>query len=251
MIENQNTFSTIIILLDDYKKHYKNGVLNLSFQRLTDNDIPALCHFLRQHPEITNLNLSVNNIGSIGAKMLSDNHTLLSLNISWNNLGQEGAEAFKDNDTLTNLDISWNKIGDAGAEFLSKNHTITSLIIVGNGIGNPGVDALKKNRTFTMIDIDSFEINYRLTDEIATQVRNNITTQKKQYANLVRYSRLYGQVLEKNKTHDRNRFLAQQIFKLTANSIFFGGHEKQQNKKMNEIMEKHSARPTKENQFKK
>lgn len=101
--------------------------LNLSRENLTDDDMPALCLFLNEHPTIVSINLSNNHIGERGTKILACklNVTLhvTSLDISNNYLGPNGAKhivsmILTNMPYLNQLRISYCRIGTEGAKSL-------------------------------------------------------------------------------------------------------------------------------------
>ena len=149
---------------------------------ICDTGAESLPKSLLDNSGITNLNLSLNNIGHDGAKFLfvglranttilnlrgneisdpgaaslagaiSGNRTLTNLNLGFNCISDSGAtslsKALSNNSTLTNLDLSANDIGITGAtslsEALSNNLTLTDLNLSVNKIGNTGATSLSK-----------------------------------------------------------------------------------------------------------
>ena len=103
---------------------------------------------LETNTTLTDLSLSLSNLGPDGAKSLADmlktNTTLTDLHLSANDLGPAGAEslttALGKNKTLKNLDLSANELGPAGAESvaetLEKNTTLKALNLSGNNLGS-------------------------------------------------------------------------------------------------------------------
>jgi len=136
--------------------------LDLSYQGLTDRDIPDLLSALEKNTSIRSLNLSFNNISNLGAKLLAENETLSSLNVSANSIDDEGAVAFLNNRTLTSLCFhhGWaNQIGPEGAAALAADQTLWNPMIGdadavalamnlgANQIGPEGAAALAANQT--------------------------------------------------------------------------------------------------------
>jgi Leucine-rich repeat (LRR) protein/uncharacterized Zn finger protein (UPF0148 family) len=130
----------------DLTKYLTKNKLDLSNQDILNVEIfKCIVPFLRNHPEITILNLRGGRIRAAGARALAQISTLISLDLSNNRLGDEGAEAFVKNTTLKLLDISKNSITDLGIEALAKNKALTTLIVSTNKIGRKGIEALAKN----------------------------------------------------------------------------------------------------------
>jgi hypothetical protein len=111
---------------------------------------------MRQNdPMLTELDVSVKNIGAAGAIALAEalkvNKMVTTLDVIKNSIGHDGAsalaEALKVNKTLTELYVNGNSIGDSGAsalaEALKVNKTLTALDVRDNGIGADGEALLK------------------------------------------------------------------------------------------------------------
>jgi hypothetical protein len=108
--------------------------INLYNRNLTDKDvIQMIVPYLQQHPEITVVNLSVNNIGDPGAEALAET-------------------------SITNLDVSDNKIGDKGAKALARGN-LTELAITQNRVGDEGIAALAfavKDKIYSLNKLTSY-----------------------------------------------------------------------------------------------
>ena len=142
-------------------------------------------------PTLTTLDLSYNNIGDEGAKVIADalkgNKTLTTLDLSHNNIEVEGtkalAEALKDNKTLTTLNLSHNEIGDEGAKAIAEalriNTTLTTLNLRISKIGDKGAkdiaEALKENQTLISMDLKSNNIGDEGAKALADALRINTT----------------------------------------------------------------------------
>jgi hypothetical protein len=109
------------------------SMLNLSNKGLKDEHMSALCSFLKQNPEIKDLNLSNNLLSSVAAIDLST-QDLESLNLSGNKITTGGASYLALNTSLTSLDLSNNNIGDVGAVMFKKNKNLLKLNIRRNNI---------------------------------------------------------------------------------------------------------------------
>lgn len=111
-----------------------NQLLDLSYCRLIAGEIPLLCDYLKDNPNITKLKLYNNYIGDEGAKLLAANTTVKMLNIGYNNIGINGAKALAANTTITTLYIRHNHIEVEGAKLLALSTNLTTLDIGYNQI---------------------------------------------------------------------------------------------------------------------
>tara|TARA_B110000503_G_scaffold116771_1_gene176166 strand:- start:2855 stop:4726 length:1872 start_codon:yes stop_codon:yes gene_type:complete len=140
------------------------------------------------------LDLSMNNLGYVGAKYiacaLNKNTSIVSLDISNNNINEVGAifisTMLKANSTLIALNISNNNIGDVGLIFLSNNlannKSLSYLVLQNNNIGEKGIEAisdvLKVNNTLTKIVFNGNHINQQGIEYIvkAIDINSSIVT---------------------------------------------------------------------------
>lgn len=109
------------------------------------------------------------------------NKTVTELRLSNNNIGDVGAqsigEALKVNRTLTVLNLANNIIGDSGAqsiaEALKVNKTVTVLRLRSNNIGDSGAqsigEALKLNGTLTELYLHDSNISKELHQQVKEQ----------------------------------------------------------------------------------
>ena len=137
--------------------HCIKRVQQISFIDLSDNNIGSLVCveivklFDNTNCQLRGLNLIGNNIDDEGVKQLSNglkNSQLSSLYLGWNNIGDEGVKQLSNvlkNTQLSNLDLRRNNIGDEGVKQLSnglKNSQLSSLYLGRNNIGDEGVKQL-------------------------------------------------------------------------------------------------------------
>ncbi len=156
-------------------------VIDLSFNDLKDDDIPALITFLNQHPDINNVDLegnddltakglvplaSVKSItklnlnridneckdnvckgGLTGKDMdaFANNTSLISLSLGLHNVGDEGATKLAKNTHLKELNLFVNNITDVGGIQLAANQTLETLDLTDNDVGNETAIALAAN----------------------------------------------------------------------------------------------------------
>lgn len=103
--------------------------LDLSNNNIVDQHIPSLCHFLKQNPWITQLDLQKNQLTEKAAQLLSTITTITDLNISHNRLGPAGATYIATMENLESLDISNNNILAAGTLAVAKLPKLSMLRI--------------------------------------------------------------------------------------------------------------------------
>ena len=150
-----------------------------------------LARLMATNPTVTELHLSLNEIGDSGAAALAKaveiNSTLTELVLSHNEIGESGAaalaKAVEINSTLTKLHLSYNGIGDTGAAAMAKaveiSSTLTELYLVRNGIGESGAAALAKaveiNSTLTKLNLSNSKIGDTGASALAEAVEINST----------------------------------------------------------------------------
>ena len=148
--------------------------LDLSEMGLDDDTlIEHVIPFLKLVPSITQLNLSCNAVGNIGAQALAEIHTITSVNLNENEVGEQGCKALAENKTLTSLIISHNGLNDACAVALAKSTTITTLDVGINEIDDAGAKALSENASIKSLDISSNQLND--ADAMDLAKNNNFT----------------------------------------------------------------------------
>ncbi|KAL9965540.1 hypothetical protein ACROYT_G029354 [Oculina patagonica] len=161
----------------------------LELRRIIGVDALIVAEALKWNSSLTELNLSVNNIGYQGANGLAEalkkNTSLTELNLSGNNIGDAGAnglaEALQKNTSLTELNLSVNNIGYQGAnglaEALKKNTSLTELNLSGNDIGDAGAtglaEALQNNTSLTELNLSDNNIGDAGATGLAEALQNN------------------------------------------------------------------------------
>jgi len=184
------SFKFTSLMISDYPKE-KEGLANSFTNVIRRQKIEDIAWILRYTKAVTKLDLSYNNIGHEGAKVIDEplrtNTTLTKLNLSRNEIGYEGAkvidEVLRTNTTLTKLDLSWNKIGYEGAkvigEALRTNTTLTKLNLSWNEIGDEGAkvigEVLRINATLTELNLSWNYIGYEGAKVIGEALRTNTT----------------------------------------------------------------------------
>lgn len=186
--------------LQDKIDHYAESKnINLTFQKLTDQDMGIVATDAIARKACKRLDLSENEITSAGfsilAKALRNNTTLESLSVAANRLSDDAVATLIDPLTesrliLTELGLGINKITDVGAEYLAEilkvNRTLISLGLNKNEIGDRGAQALLKvltstNRSLRMLNLS---FNKSITDasvEFCVNMLNENTTMEELY----------------------------------------------------------------------
>ncbi|XP_077906709.1 leucine-rich repeat-containing protein 74A isoform X2 [Ictidomys tridecemlineatus] len=143
--------------------------LELEDNCIMDTGVICLVQMLQENYYLQELNVSKNDIGLEGARVISEflqrntsslwnlglsdfNVGIQVLNLSWNHFHTQGAVALcnglRGNVTLMKLDVSMNGFGNEGAlalgEVLRLNNHLTHLDVSGNDIGNEGVSRLSR-----------------------------------------------------------------------------------------------------------
>ena len=129
------------------------NAVDFSDCRLAPADCTAVVHFIKRVQQISLINLSVNNIGSLGCVEIvklfdNTNCQLRCLNLAHNNIGDEGVKQLSNalaNSQLSSLNLRDNNIGDEGVKQLSNalvNSQLSSLNLGENNIGDEGVKQL-------------------------------------------------------------------------------------------------------------
>ena len=161
---------------------------------IDDAAAAVIAAVLEANTTMTNLDLSLNNVGPAGAESLATalktNTTLTNLDLSHNKVGPAGAESLatelKTNKTLTNLDLSQNNLGPAGAESLATalktNTTLTNLVLISNELGPADAEslatALKTNTTLTNLNLSRNNLSPAGAESLATALKTNTTLTK-------------------------------------------------------------------------
>lgn len=87
-----------MLTIDTIKQNIFAEHLGLSYHQINDLDIPLICNFLIEHPEITHLDLSHNEITDIGAKALASNQSIQKLIVYGNSISEEGKKMLNEQD---------------------------------------------------------------------------------------------------------------------------------------------------------
>ena len=167
----------------------KDLTICIGFDRMN-----LFCEILKVNTCLTTLDLRDNEIGTAGAKALSEalkvNTYLATLDLSKNKIDAAGAEslseALKVNTCLTTLHLRANQIDAAGAESLSEalkvNTCLITLHLYGNEVGSAGAEslseALKVNTCLTTLDLNSNKIDAAGAESLfeALKVNTCLTT---------------------------------------------------------------------------
>ncbi|CAF3765315.1 unnamed protein product [Rotaria magnacalcarata] len=141
---------------------------------------------------ITELDLSSNEIGDMGAeclaRVLQNSKNAVKMNIIWKNRFGDTetkylADALQSDKAITELDLSSNEIGDIGAGCLARvlenSKTLLKLSLSNNRIGVKGIqyliDALRTNETISRLDLVSNITDDTDVQQIFNLLQNNET----------------------------------------------------------------------------
>ena len=182
---SSSTLDQISNLESKIHKYQRSTNVNLTFENLSDDDMPLIVNRILINHVCTILDLSTNQITSAGvlilAKVLRENATLKEVSLANNHVCDEGIRFLAEslayhNSTLTTLGLGSNDITDAGAEYLAQilavNQTLHILTLQQNQIGNHGMALMMKalarsNRSLTTLNVSSNEL---ITDECVESV---------------------------------------------------------------------------------
>jgi len=177
------------------------NAVDFSYCGLAPADCTAVVHFIEHIQQISLINLSFNNIGSLGCVEIvklfdNTNCQLRGLNLRCNDMDDEGVEKLSnvlENSQLSSLNLGENNITVEGVKHLSKvvvNGQLSSLSLGDNNIGDEGVKQLSKVLENNQLS------SLNLWD-------NNITDKGlKQLSNVLVNSQLSSLVLGSNKIGD-------------------------------------------------
>lgn len=116
--------------VENIESYVSDGGIFMDQCNIHDRDIPQILSYLKEHPEITRLSLSDNQIGFQGAELLSTNTYIRYLFLNGNRIGSLGAEALAKNSSLVYLLLGENHIGPYGAEALANNTTLFFFLLM-------------------------------------------------------------------------------------------------------------------------
>lgn len=196
---NQIQFPLEIIKQNEHidqkiNKYQHSTRINLTFENLTDQDMPIVVNQAILSKASTEIDLSNNQIKSEGLFILSSvlykNTTLQVLSLLSNEITDEGIRSLSDvlssyNSTLTTLGLGSNQITDQGVQYLSQmltfNRTLTVLTLQNNKISSRGVELLMNtlthsNSTLTILNLSSnILIDNSCVQSIIQMFNNNQT----------------------------------------------------------------------------
>jgi Ran GTPase-activating protein (RanGAP) involved in mRNA processing and transport len=175
-------------------KYQRSTRVNLTYEELTDQDMPTIVNEVIISKASTELDLSNNQITSEGVSILAlalhKNTTLKALSLLSNQVSDQGIFSLVKvlsvhNSSLTTLGLGSNEITDDGiqylAEMLRTNQTLLVLTLQNNQIGNRGVvllmDTLARfNKRLAVLNISSNTlINDSCVDSIINMFTSNQT----------------------------------------------------------------------------
>eukprot|EP00743_Colponemidia_sp_Colp-15_P005505 GILK01005921.1.p1 GENE.GILK01005921.1~~GILK01005921.1.p1 ORF type:complete len:710 (-),score=184.34 GILK01005921.1:174-2168(-) len=167
--------------------------LVLSDAFIGDEGCNTLSNFLRDHPDVSEVDLRGNNIRGDGACTLAmvirGNNNLRSLSLEWNSIGtsdkgmQMLADAISVNHSISHLDLRNNRIGPNGAtaiaNALRQNTTLVHLDLRWNDIGPTGgsalAQALQRNTTVVELLLSGNKLHEETLKQIDVSLHRNKT----------------------------------------------------------------------------
>ena len=157
------------------------NAVDFSECRLAPADCTAAVHFIKRDQQISLINLSSNNIGSLGCVEIvklfdNSNCQLRGLNLGANNIDDKGVKLLSNalvnnNCKLSSLDLGFNNITDEGVKQLSNalvnnNCKVSSLNLGFNNITDEGVKQLSDALVDNNCKVSSLNLVYNnITDE--------------------------------------------------------------------------------------
>ena len=149
----------------------------------------AVVHFIKRVQQISLINLSFNNIGSLGCVEIvklfdNTNCHLRGLNLGYNNLRDKHVKQLSNvvvNSQLSSLNLMYNHITDQGVKQLSNvivNSQLSSLNLRGNYITDQGVKQLSNvlvNSQLSSLNL----MGNKITDQGVKQLSNVIVNNNK------------------------------------------------------------------------
>ena len=158
----------ITITNDMIEQSVQGHQLHLKGKGLNHEDVDLICRYLEEHPNITSLDLSQNNIGDEGARKLAQNTTLTTLNIEITQISFEGARSLAQHPRLNCLNVSANPlIGDLGAEALAQNPRLRSLDVSFTNLQEAGAIALAGHQNLQSLNVAGNAIRYQALKNLA------------------------------------------------------------------------------------
>ena len=164
------------------------NAVDFSKCHLAPADCTAVVHVLKSCQQISLLNLSGNNIGSLGCVEIvklfdNDNCKLSSLNLQDNNITDEGVKQLSNalvnnNCKLSSLNLAFNNISDEGVKQLSNalvnnNCKLSSLNLKHNNITAEGAEQLSNALVNSNCKLSSLSLeSNNISDEGVNQLSN-------------------------------------------------------------------------------
>ena len=163
------------------------NAVDFNYCRLAPADCTAVVHFIKRVQQISFVNLSINNIGSLGCVEIvklfdNTNCQLRGLNLFDNNIGDEGVKQLSNilkNSQLSSLNLGGNNIGDEGVKQLSnglKNSQLSSLNLEENNIDGEGVKQLSnilKNSQLSSLNLFGNNIDGEGVKQLSNILKNS------------------------------------------------------------------------------
>ena len=163
------------------------NAVDFNYCRVAPADCTAVVHCIKRVQQISFIDLSSNNIGSLGCVEIvklfdNTNCQLRELNLAYNDIGDEGVKQLSnvlENSQLSSLDLSVNDIGDEGVKQLSnvlENSQLSSLNLGHNNIGDEGVKQLSnglKNSQLSSLNLEDNNIGDEGVKQLSNVLKNS------------------------------------------------------------------------------
>ncbi|XP_045403002.1 leucine-rich repeat-containing protein 74A [Lemur catta] len=176
-------------------RNMEESYMNLNHHGLGPKGTKAIAIALVSNTAVTKLELEDNCIMEQGilslVEMLQENYYLQEMNISNNNLGLEGAKIIseflqRDSSSISKLELSGNNLKDEAAELLSQalstNYRIKKLDLSYNQFSDTGGEHLGQmlgiNVGLTSLDLSWNHLHIRGTVALCNGLRSNVTLKK-------------------------------------------------------------------------
>ncbi|KTD65491.1 leucine-rich repeat domain-containing protein [Legionella spiritensis] len=137
----------------------KVKILDLARLDVTDDDIPLVCDYLQENPEIIGVDLSHNSIHAQGIAQLAEIKTIEYLNLSRNfGVRNDGAYELARMNNLKALRVEWCSIERTGVKALATLPSLQALDVRSNCLTFESVAALLQNPSLRELAINGGEI---------------------------------------------------------------------------------------------
>jgi Leucine-rich repeat (LRR) protein len=153
-------FQTLLANIRD--NQLTDECLTLINQGLNSEDIVQLAMAIESNPYIKILDLSCNAIDDEGVEALSKISQLTEINLTVNQIGPKGAEHLAKSG-LKKINLTANLLGDEGAAYFAGNSTLDSLFLDECDLTEEGVNSIVKNVNLKSLSLSNNNISPEAT----------------------------------------------------------------------------------------